>query len=478
MFISFFSKDNFFLSSNNINRSGKENNFNRKNDKNPFFQNLFNVRWFRIAICFVLFLLFLLLWQQVGQKFTLLMFTVLPLFVGYGLSHLLEPINQFFRRFFSKRVSQIIVFCFFLFFTLSLVLGLFFILFIQLDDLYRKFLFKTGNVEFETFLKDIVKKREGNEIKDFNFVKSSSDSFELSYSTSTDSIISGTGSIKKITVMKNEVAGIFILLLSIASSLPFLKGICFTGIDWIYSNLTNYGYLRSLFANLETIVLFLYLFFFTIVIAAFSLGKTKGFFNKIWYFLTKDHDKNKMEQLKVELRQNLSAWGKGLLIVQLYIFIGSGLFLFVAGIIFSSWSSYDEAAIVLTLFMTFCNLVPYIGPAIGFIPIVSVGLIDVVNEGVNNFGSWAPFIVAFGGCFLVQIGELSLVSPLVYSRQVKLNPIAIIVGLSIFGVLFGVFWMPIAIPTILIIKIIYQTVYEKEDKKTYEKNDEVTISER
>lgn len=423
----------------------------------PFWREIFTARWVRILIAFLAFLVFLLLWNQINYQFTVVIFTILPLFVGYGLSYLLEPISRFFQQFFSKRTSQFLVFIFFLIFALALVLGLFFLFFIQLNGLYKKFFYQTGNLE--TFLRDLdkyeIKELTLNRISDPDF------DFKLTYQTLEGSGWTG----KEITFAKKSVAGVFILLLQISTSFQFLQGICFSLISWLNKNVTNYGYLQILWGNWQGIVLILYLLFFTIVIGAFSLGKGRTFFGKLWHFFAKDYEPDVAQKLKVDLKKNLSAWARGLLIVELYIMVGTGISVFTAGIIFSSWSSYVEASIVLTLFMTLCNLIPYIGPVIGFSPIVTIGLIDVVSEGADVFLSWVPLIIAFGGCFLVQIGESTVVSPLVYSHQVKLSPITIIMGLAVAGVIFGIFWMPLAIPVILITKIFYQTLYQQKDEK-------------
>ena len=418
-----------------------------------FWHEVFAPRWVRVLIAFLAFLTFLLLWNQVSSQFTVVIFTILPLFVGYGFSYLLEPVSHFFQQYFSKKVSQILVFIFFLILTLGLVLGLFFLFFVQLDGLYKKFFYQTGNLD--QFLTDL----DNNEIKSLDLNKINDSEFRLTYSLENDP------QSKIVTFKKSEVAGAFILLLQISTSFSFLQGICLSLILWLKDNVSNYGYLQILWSNWEGIVLILYLLFFTIVIGAFSLGKGGSFFNRLWSFFAKDYDADVSERLKVDLKRNLSAWARGLLIVELYIMVGTGISLFTAGIIFSDWSSYVEASIVLTLFMTLCNLIPYIGPVVGFVPIVTVGLIDVVNNGADVFVSWAPFIIAVSGCFLVQIGESALVSPLVYSHQVKLSPISVIVALAVTGVIFGIFWMPLAIPVVLIIKIFYQVLYREKNEK-------------
>lgn len=426
------------------------------NKPDSFWQKVFAPRWVRILIVFLAFLIFLLLWSQVSYQFTAVVFTILPLFIGYGLSYLLQPVNNFFQQFVSKRTSQILVFIFFLIVALGLIFGLFFLFFVQLDGLYRRFFYQTGNLK--TFLQDL---KQSQGVDNLQLSRFGSDKFKLKYSL----LINNALKTEETIFNKKTVAGVFVLLLQISTSFPLLQGICLSLVGWLNENITDYAYLRILWNNWQGIVLILYLLFFTIIIGAFSLGKGEGFFDKLWKFFVSDYEPAVAQQLKVDLKRNLSAWARGLLIVELYIMVGTGISLFTAGIIFSSWSSYLEAGIVLTLFMTLCNLIPYIGPTIGFIPIITIGLIDVVNHGADLFVSWLPFIIAFLACWLVQIGESAVVSPLVYSYQVKLSPILIIVALALTGVIFGFFWMPLAIPAMLVGRIFYQTLYQKKDDK-------------
>lgn len=422
-----------------------------------FWREVFSARWVRILIAFVAFLVFLLLWNQINYQFTVVIFTVLPVFVGYGLSYLLDPVSRFFQQFFSRKTSQIFVFIFFLIFTLGLVLGLFFLFFVQLNGLYKKFFYQTGNLDpFLQHLKDDL------EIKSLKLTRLDNGTFD--FNLTYDYLKSNQTITNTISFDKDNVAGAFILLLQISTSFQFLQGICLSLISWLNENITNYGYLQILWNNWQGIVLIIYLLFFTVVIGAFSLGKGATFFEKLWGFFAKDYEPEVADKLRFDLKKNLSAWARGLLIVELYIMVGTGISLFTAGIIFSDWSSYVQASIVLTLFMTLCNLIPYIGPVIGFGPIITIGLIDVVSHGVNDFVSWAPFMIAVGGCFLVQLGESALVSPIVYSHQVKLTPISVIVTLAMTGVIFGIFWMPLAIPAVLIAKIFYRTLYKDKNK--------------
>ena len=495
----------FFADSSRVDRNLRSKDKTETTDSggfnSPFWKQVLLVRWLRVLIAFLIFLIFLLLWSYVNYQFTILLLTVLPLFIGYAFSYFLQPVNVFFQRFFSEKTSRILVFILFLILTLALVLGLFFIFFIQLDSLYKKFLYQTqGLDEFLRFL-------DTTEVKNLQFVRTGNETFEISYdvligdesvsenvagitgdeSVSKDATIntenvapskaiSSPFKSKRATINTEDVAGIFVLLLHIAVNFQFLQGICFSFMVWLDQNVTNYGYLQTLWNNWQGIALILYLLFFTIIIAAFSLGKGSSFFDKVWFFFTKDYEPTVAEKLKLELKKNLSSWGRGLLIVELYIMVGTGFFLFTAGIIFSDWSSYVESSIVLTLFMTLCNLVPYIGPTIGFIPIVSIGLIDVVNHGVDSFVSWIPFIIAVVGCFSVQIGESAFVSPLVYSYKVNLSPTTIIVGLAVTGVVLGVFWMPLTIPAILVFKIFYQVFQKGSEKKSNIKGGSPTLN--
>lgn len=112
-------------------------------------------------------------------------------------------------------------------------------------------------------------------------------------------------------------------------------------------------------------------------------------------------------------------------------------------------------ALIFAIFIALTNVIPYIGPYIGGIPAVLVGL-----SVSSKLGLITLIIIV-----VLQILESSILQPFIMSKSLKLNPILIIIGLIIFGHFFGIIGMIISTPLVSIIKIVYD--YYKKNKPTF-----------
>lgn len=85
----------------------------------------------------------------------------------------------------------------------------------------------------------------------------------------------------------------------------------------------------------------------------------------------------------------------------------------------------------IALFLALTNLIPYIGPYIGGVPVV-------IYEYVNN-----PEMgyVAFIAIVVLQYLESSYLQPYLFSKCVKIHPICLFIALTLFGDLFGLVGM-------------------------------------
>lgn len=68
-------------------------------------------------------------------------------------------------------------------------------------------------------------------------------------------------------------------------------------------------------------------------------------------------------------------------------------------------------------------------------------------------------IVAVVGAFIVQLIENAFVYPKFFGRVTKLHPVTILMGISIFGAIIGIWGMIIAVPTIATIKAVANDIY-------------------
>jgi putative permease len=99
------------------------------------------------------------------------------------------------------------------------------------------------------------------------------------------------------------------------------------------------------------------------------------------------------------------------------------------------------------------NLIPYLGPVIGFLPALFVLL---VTPGWLTAGK---ILLVVGVFVVVQALEGTFIYPLAVGKSSNLHPLVVIIGISVGGQVGGVVGMVIAIPLISIVKVSLQVLY-------------------
>ncbi len=99
------------------------------------------------------------------------------------------------------------------------------------------------------------------------------------------------------------------------------------------------------------------------------------------------------------------------------------------------------------------NLIPYLGPVIGFIPAAFVVITDPQGFTVWSF---LRLVIVFG---VVQFIEGTFIYPIAVGKSVNLHPMIVIVGITVGGQLGGVVGMLIAVPIISIAKVSLEVLY-------------------
>lgn len=96
------------------------------------------------------------------------------------------------------------------------------------------------------------------------------------------------------------------------------------------------------------------------------------------------------------------------------------------------------------------NCVPYLGPAVVAAGLLLAGLVQFANIGT------AAMIAA--ASLVVTTIESSLLTPIIFGRSVQLNPVAVFVSLLFWGWLWGIAGMLLALPLLMIMKTIAESV--------------------
>ena len=101
-------------------------------------------------------------------------------------------------------------------------------------------------------------------------------------------------------------------------------------------------------------------------------------------------------------------------------------------------------ALTLGLVIAITNIIPYVGPFIGSVPAVVVGL----------FQSPLTAILVIGVIVVVQQIDGNLISPLIIGKSLNIHPLTIILILLVAGSLAGIMGMILAVPTYAVVKTI------------------------
>lgn len=109
-------------------------------------------------------------------------------------------------------------------------------------------------------------------------------------------------------------------------------------------------------------------------------------------------------------------------------------------------------AFVFGLFAGLTNILPYIGPIIGFIPPL---FLAIVSKDVN-----ASLLAVFLIFCISNLIDMVLVFPLLVSKIVNLHPIVVVVSIIIGSQIGGVVGMIFIIPFIAFFKILFREIYK------------------
>lgn len=127
----------------------------------------------------------------------------------------------------------------------------------------------------------------------------------------------------------------------------------------------------------------------------------------------------------------------------------ASIILVACGICFSIFGL--KSALLFALFCAIMNVIPYAGPYIGAVPALLVGFSQSSSIG---------FAVAIS-IIVIQTIEGNILSPIVMSKTTNVKPVAIIIGLLIFGHFFGILGMILSTPIIGVSKVVLNFFDEK-----------------
>ena len=190
---------------------------------------------------------------------------------------------------------------------------------------------------------------------------------------------------------------------------------------------------------------------FTIIfITFFFLRDSEIIINKIKLLIPKGIKSNVNESIS-QINALLSRYFLALIIQITILFILYLILLSIVGI---------NNILIIAFLCALLNLIPYVGPLIsGFL----LTILTLTNYIDIDFGAiiLSKVIYVVIGFVIVQAIDNFLIQPILFSKSVKSHPLEIFLVILIFGYIFGVTGLILAVPCYTVIKVILRTVYSK-----------------
>ena len=151
----------------------------------------------------------------------------------------------------------------------------------------------------------------------------------------------------------------------------------------------------------------------------------------------------------------MSQFVRGRLLMAVFVGTATTIFLFLMGI---------EFAIIIGFITGLADIVPYIGPFLGFLPAVVFAFIASPTKAL-----WvAVFFV------IIQWVENNILGPKVLGKTTGMHPLTVLVSIITGGTIFGVMGMIVAVPAVNIGIILYRYISIKLNKSLEESSDSGT----
>ncbi len=210
-------------------------------------------------------------------------------------------------------------------------------------------------------------------------------------------------------------------------------------------NFINLPTITSIIASFSSFIVDFGIATFSIIFIAFFLILNEGSITKTVTYFFADKYKDKIIKSGASINYLLSRYFVGIILESLFIsIINSCALIFIANM-------DTGLAIVVGVASGILNIIPYVGPLIGDILALAMGLLFHINTGIDM-----PMFVYLGIILIIfiitQFIDNYVFQPIIYSNSVKAHPLEIFIVILIAGHIGGVFGILLATPAYTVIR--------------------------
>ncbi len=183
---------------------------------------------------------------------------------------------------------------------------------------------------------------------------------------------------------------------------------------------------------------------FSVLFISFFLLRDENLIARSVLAFAKSGDEDKFKRILIKIKELLSRY-----------FIGLLLQISILALFYSVLLLYLDVrdAVAVAIICAFLNIVPYLGPLIGWALMLLVIISN--NLGADFSSGLLPLVlIASGGYALAQVFDNFISQPVIFGHSVRSHPLEIFIVILIGGFVFGIPGMILAVPTYTALKVI------------------------
>ncbi|HET8804274.1 MAG TPA: AI-2E family transporter [Aequorivita sp.] len=183
---------------------------------------------------------------------------------------------------------------------------------------------------------------------------------------------------------------------------------------------------------------------FSVLFISFFLLKDEYLIARTVLAFAKTGDEEKFKRILIKVKELLSRY-----------FIGLLLQISILALFYSVLLLYLDIrdAVAVAIICAFLNIVPYLGPLIGWVLMLLVVVSN--NLGADFSSGLLPLLfIVSGGYALAQVFDNFISQPVIFGHSVRSHPLEIFIVILIGGYVFGIPGMILAVPTYTTLKVI------------------------
>jgi predicted PurR-regulated permease PerM len=188
---------------------------------------------------------------------------------------------------------------------------------------------------------------------------------------------------------------------------------------------------------------------FSVLFILFFFLKDKEILHQVFLAVTPDEKEERLLNSWNKISKLLSRYFIGLIIQIAILFTIYSIILLASGV---------ESAVVIAFLAAILNIIPYIGPLIGGILMLTLTMTSNLEHDFQTV-ILPTTIWVFIGYVVAQMIDNFFSQPIIFSKSVKSHPLEIFLIIIIGGLLFGIAGMIIAVPTYTALKVIFKEYY-------------------